>query len=375
MDSITPYSVQSSSKSGFDYQRLCIDFGLQELPDIPIFNSNPHPFITRGIIFAQLDLSDFSEHVIHGNPGYLYTGRGPSASMHLGHLVPFMFTKYLQDIFDIKTIIQISDDEKIYMKNLSFDEIDLYMKENVKDIIACGFYPQKTFIFSNMDYPFLNRRLLVQLKKATTFNTIKGTFGFNDSSSIGQLEYPCQQEAPAFSEYLPRIFNCKAKCLVPMGVDQYPFFRLARDIPNSTNKLLKPAVIAGKFLPSLKGGDKMSSSISDSGINLTDTPDMISKKILTSFSGGAPTLQEHREKGGNPDVDSAYQYLRFFEPDEHKLIKIHDAFKSGQMTSREIKNIAIELIVKIIGEHQLKRSKIDNLVIEQFFSDIGKNTF
>lgn len=28
-------------------------------------------------------------------PFYLYTGRGPSSdSMHMGHLIPFIFTKY-----------------------------------------------------------------------------------------------------------------------------------------------------------------------------------------------------------------------------------------------------------------------------------------
>jgi len=31
---------------------------------------------------------------------YLYTGRGPSSeALHLGHLIPFHFTKYLQDVF------------------------------------------------------------------------------------------------------------------------------------------------------------------------------------------------------------------------------------------------------------------------------------
>lgn len=29
-------------------------------------------------------------------PFYLYTGRGPSSdSMHMGHMIPFMFTKYV----------------------------------------------------------------------------------------------------------------------------------------------------------------------------------------------------------------------------------------------------------------------------------------
>lgn len=34
-----------------------------------------------------------------GKPFFLYTGRGPSSdSMHLGHMVPFVFTKCVPDI-------------------------------------------------------------------------------------------------------------------------------------------------------------------------------------------------------------------------------------------------------------------------------------
>ena len=42
-------------------------------------------------------ISDFStilDRYEQGKPFFLYTGRGPSSdSMHLGHLIPFMFTK------------------------------------------------------------------------------------------------------------------------------------------------------------------------------------------------------------------------------------------------------------------------------------------
>ena len=37
-----------------------------------------------------------------------------------------------------------------------------------------------------------------------------------------------------------------------------------------------------------------------------------------AFSGGQVTLEEHRKKGGNPEVDVSFQYLRMFfeESDE-----------------------------------------------------------
>jgi tryptophanyl-tRNA synthetase len=37
---------------------------------------------------------------------YLYTGRGPSAdALHMGHCVPFIFTRYLQRVFDVPLVV------------------------------------------------------------------------------------------------------------------------------------------------------------------------------------------------------------------------------------------------------------------------------
>ena len=40
----------------------------------------------------------------------------------MGHCIPFIFTKYLQDAFDVVLVIQITDDEKyIYRPELELD--------------------------------------------------------------------------------------------------------------------------------------------------------------------------------------------------------------------------------------------------------------
>lgn len=109
-------------------------------------------------------------------PFYLYTGRGPSStSLHLGHLVPLMFTQYqlffnflffrsdlinydfshcrwLQEVFDVPVIIQLTDDEKFLWKDISMEEAKSFAEENIKDIIALGFDPNNTFIFSDLEY-------------------------------------------------------------------------------------------------------------------------------------------------------------------------------------------------------------------------------
>jgi len=55
-----------------------------------------HPFLQRGVFFSHRELGLILDAYENKQPFYLYTGRGPSSeSMHLGHLIPFMFTKYI----------------------------------------------------------------------------------------------------------------------------------------------------------------------------------------------------------------------------------------------------------------------------------------
>mmetsp|Transcript_9083 Transcript_9083/g.25995 ORF Transcript_9083/g.25995 Transcript_9083/m.25995 type:complete len:137 (+) Transcript_9083:11-421(+) len=71
-----------------------------------------HRFLRRGMFFSHRDMNTVLDCLEGSNkkkvaPMYLYTGRGPSSSaMHLGHLIPFLFTKWLQDAFDVPLVIQ-----------------------------------------------------------------------------------------------------------------------------------------------------------------------------------------------------------------------------------------------------------------------------
>ena len=59
---------------------------------------------------------------------------------------------------------------------------------NAKDIIACGFDINKTFIFSNINYItsctafYYN---IIKIEKCVTFSQAKAIFGFKESDNIG----------------------------------------------------------------------------------------------------------------------------------------------------------------------------------------------
>ena len=62
----------------------------------------PHRWLRRGLFFSHRDFDLILDRYEHGEPFFLYTGRGPSSdALHLGHTIPFTFTKWLQDIFDV----------------------------------------------------------------------------------------------------------------------------------------------------------------------------------------------------------------------------------------------------------------------------------
>jgi len=378
-DEVNPWDVKASSDKGVDYEKLIVKFGSSAIDSIllarleAVIKRPAHHLLRRGIFFSHRDLAIILDHVEKGEKFFLYTGRGPSSeAMHLGHLIPFMFTKWLQDVFDVPLVIQLTDDEKFLWKDLKMEECQRLGWQNVKDIIALGFDVNKTFIFADLTYmgqcPSFYQNV-IKIQKCVTYNQVKGIFGFDDSSPIGKIGFPAVQAAPSFSSSFPFIFGDKTRvpCLIPCAIDQDPYFRMTRDVAPRLG-YLKPALLHSSFFPALQGAQtKMSASDSNTSIFLTDTPKQIKTKINKyAFSGGRATVEEHKEKGGDCDVDISFQYLRFFLEDDEKLEKIRCEYSSGEMLSGYLKKELIDLLTPMVIQHQEKRKLVTDDVIAEF---------
>ncbi|XP_071548312.1 tryptophan--tRNA ligase, cytoplasmic isoform X4 [Panulirus ornatus] len=312
-DIVDPWNVQASSNKGIDYDKLIDRFGSSRIDDAllerfeKITNQKPHHFMRRGIFFSHREMHKILNFVEAGKKFFLYTGRGPSSeSMHLGHLIPFIMTK------------------------------------NV-----------------------------LKVQKHVTFNQVRGIFGFDESSNIGKIMFPAIQAVPCFSSSFPFIFGEKKDipCLIPCAIDQDPYFRMTRDVAPRLG-FQKPALLHSTFFPALQGAmSKMSSSDENSSIFLTDTANQIKKKINKyAFSGGKDTLEEHREKGGDCEVDVSYMYLRFFLEDEIRLEEIHQQYSSGAMLTGELKNELIQILQKMIFDHQARRKAVTDDIVKQYMT-------
>ena len=77
-------------------------------------------------------------------------------------------------------------------------------------------------------------------------------------------------------------------------------------------------------------------------------------------------MEEHREFGGNCDVDISYQYLRFFLPDDDKLNEIKENYTSGKLLTGELKAILIAELQTLVGGIQERKAKVTDEMIDEF---------
>lgn len=349
---VTPWDVSGQ----VDYQKLIKEFGTQSL-DEKLFSQlkDPKPpILKRGMFFSHRDLGRWLEFAKKDKISVVY-GRGPSEKMHIGHLVPLIMAKYLQDSYGCKVYLPISDDEKFYVKKgLTFEDAETYAEDNILDIVAVGFDPKKTVIHRDFQYTKIYS-FAAQIAKRITYSTAKAVFGLTPQHNIGWTFYPAMQSAHIL---FPQYQDGPHMTLVTIAIDQDPFMRIVRDVAEAFG-MEKPAAVHSRFLPGLSGDPKMSASKGEDVIWLSDDEKTVARKINKyAFSGGAATVEEHRKKGGNPDVDVSFLYLKYlFEEDDKKLARIHDDYRSGALLTGELKAHLIEKVNAFLKEHRKNRGK------------------
>jgi len=354
---VTPYEVVGN----IDYDKLMKEFGISPLKELPkVFQENI--LFRRKTIFAHRDIQRILDAAKAKKKFVMMTGLMPTGKMHLGHMLlaqQFIFYQKL----GAKLYIAVADIEAYNARGQSLeDSRKIALEDYVLNYIALGLKPENCEIYfqsersngskkSNAYY-----RLQNLLARYATFNEFKAVYGeISPGKMLSALLQASDMLHPQLSE-----FEGVCPVVVPVGVDQDPHIRLARDISQSIKEynFTQLSSTYHFFMPGL-GGGKMSSSDPTSFIALTDSPEEVKRKINKyAFSGGQATIEEHRKLGGNPDVDISFQYLKmFFEPDDKKLEKIEKDYRSGKMLTGELKAILIEKINAFLKEHQKKREE------------------
>lgn len=363
---VTPWEV----KGKIDYDKLIKEFGLRPLKGLPeIFQENV--LFRREIVFAHRDFKQIVDAIDQKKPFVMMTGLMPSGKFHFGHKMVADQIIFYQKL-GAKVYVAVADIEAYTSRNPNLKALhETAIKEYLTNYVALGLDLKKC------DFYFQSQRskdgkkanayysLASMLSRHATFNEFKAIYG---EISPGKMASSLLQASDMLHSQLPEFEGEPLPVIVPVGADQDAHLRLARDLSQKIklHKFKKLSSTYHKFLPGLKGG-KMSSSDETSYIALTDTPKEAERKIKKyAFSGGQATLEEHRKKGGNPDIDVSFQMLKYgLEPDDDKLKQIYNDYKSGKLLTGELKQILIDKISKFLTEHQKKR-EMAKKVVEKF---------
>ena len=364
---VTPWEVEGE----IDYNKLIENFGTQTItPEILMkvkdLIGEIHPMLKLQYFFSHRDFDWILSKYENGDKFYLYTGRGPSGMIHMGHLLPWIFTKYLQDKFNVKLLFQLTDDEKfLYGQDRTLEEIKHYTYENILDIIAVGFDRRKTKIVVDTKHIKHLYPIATELAKRITFSTAKAVFGFSNSTNIGMIGFPSIQAAPCF---LPSIIEGKpTPVLIPAAIDQDPYWRMTRDVAERLG-YHKPAQIHSKFLPGLGISGKMSSSRPETALFTTDDPEIIDKKVSSAFTGGQATVALQRKLGGNATGCPVFWYLRYFfdteKQSDERLVKC----KSGNLLCGECKSDLATNSKSFIVDFKKRRESAKDIIKEFMYN-------
>ena len=337
-----------------DNEKLIVDFGakrisdISKLPDFYAFNKN--------LVYSHRDFDKFLEALNKGEKCAIVSGVNASGTLHFGHKVVFDTLLFFQKKYDLPVFIPISDDESFVSRKVDTQEQSKeYSLKLAKEIISYGFNPDKTiFIIDNIYTNIYNLAFKMSIK--INYSEIKAVYGYTPDKNIGLHFYPAVQTAHIL---FPKEQFGIDNILVPIGPDEDAHLRIARDVANKYN-IKKPATIHFKFLPGLDS-NKMSKSRGNA-IFLDDDDKTLKKKCGNAFSGGQPTVEEHRKLGGNPEIDISCQYLKYFFLNEEDTNKLFEDYRAGKLLSGEVKNMLFTHLSEFVNKFRENKNKIDETI-------------
>ena len=125
-----------------------------------------------------------------------------------------------------------------------------------------------------------------------------------------------------------------------------------------------PAATYHRFMQGLTGG-KMSSSVPESYIALTEPPEEAARKVKQAKTGGRVTIEEQKKLGGSPAQCTVYELMMSHLLEEDAYVKeIFEECKNGNRMCNACKSQAAELMFSFIKKHQESRESAKDVLKE-----------
>ncbi len=211
-----------------DYRRLFDEFGIEAFEDLLPEVPSPHYLMRRGVIFGHRDYRPVASAMREDEPFAVLSGFMPTGDPHIGHKLVFDEIVWHQerggDAYGL-----IADLEAHAARGLSWDEIDEHARDYLLSLLALGFDPEAGELYRQSTNDAV-QELAFELGANARFAEFEGIYGFDGETPVSHMQSVVTQIAdilyPQLDEPKPTV--------IPVGPDQDPHMRLARDVAART---------------------------------------------------------------------------------------------------------------------------------------------
>ncbi len=404
-----------------NYSKLFDEFGISKFDDLLARIPNPHRYMRRHVIFGHRSYDSVLDAMLSKKPFAAMSGFMPSGKAHLGHkMVMEEIIWHQQQGGD--AFLAIADMEAHAVRGKSWKECrELGINEYILSAIALGFEPEGHIYFQSKSDNVKDLAFELGIKaNFSELSAIYGFNGeTNIAHMVSAITQSADILQPQLAEFggpkpvvipvgadqdphirLTRGFAYKMKMFIikqeeiankifvsVKGKDapKEALLEIAKltggklyeghvDVANPGSldlesivqevelkyggyAFMPPASTYHKFMTGLLGG-KMSSSLPESYIALTEPPEDGAKKVMRAKTGGRVTLEEQKKLGGEPDKCSVYELLLFhLIADDNELLEVYKDCVGGTRVCGNCKKHAAELMREFLKEHQEKREQ------------------
>ena len=346
------------SSSIKDYARLQSEFGIEGLDALLPRIKRPSPHLSRGIDFGHRDLGRILDAIDNNRPFAIMSGIKPTGDFHLGTKMTADDMVYFQSLSRKATVYYAVADVEAYCDNgISLLESGKIAVQNVADILALGLDPERAVVYKQSEEMRVMRFATI-FSRGVTNNTLKAIYG---ERQIGLYLSALIQAGDILMPELPE-FGGPKPVLVPVGADQDPHIRLARDLAAKYHDefgFIAPSAIYHRLMLNLSGESKMSKRTLSSSFTLDEDTSSASKKVMSSFTGGRATIEEQRRLGGQADICPVYDLYKFhFGLNDDHVKRVYDECVGGIRMCGECKREAAGLVKKYLEQHRKKRESL-----------------
>ncbi len=213
------------SSSVSDYRKLFEEFGIEEFDEVLEAVPDPHYLMRRGVIFGHREYRPVAEAMAEGEPFAALSGFMPTGDPHIGHKLVFdEIIWHQQQGADAYALI--ADLEAHAARGMTWAEIDEHARSYLLSLLALGFDPEEGTLYRQSAEREV-QDLAFELGAEANFSEFQAIYGFDGETDVSHMQSVVTQMADIL---YPQAADEPKPTVIPVGPDQDPHVRLARDL-------------------------------------------------------------------------------------------------------------------------------------------------